>query len=174
VASTKFYNIFGDSNAARIAGVCMGLLQLLIGGGREPADSLSYTRDRVDRASDASRGKALWALGYVVSRSRLLHSAAANDLLQELGSSWKPATIMGRAYGILGAANYLMHFSGASEVRRTLSRSADELAKACEADPWIQSVRNGRVDGSVGSRRLAGGRTGRDRRGTSAGKRRHG
>jgi glycosyltransferase involved in cell wall biosynthesis len=137
VASTKFYNIFGDSNAARIAGVCMGLLQLLIGGGREPADSLSYTRDRVDRASDASRGKALWALGYVVSRSRLLHSAAANDLLQELGSSWKPATIMGRAYGILGAANYLMHFSGASEVRRTLSGSADELAKACETDAWM-------------------------------------
>jgi glycosyltransferase involved in cell wall biosynthesis len=137
VASTKFYNVFGDRDAARIAGVCMGLLQLLVGGGREPADSLSYARARMDRASDASTGKALWALGYVVSRSRLLHSAAANDLLQELVSNWKPATIVGRAYGILGAANYLMRFSGASEVRRMLSRSAGELAKACEADAWM-------------------------------------
>jgi len=137
VASTKFYNIFGERDAAHIAGVCMGLLQLLIGGDREPSASLSYTRERVDRASDASTGKALWALGYVVSRSRLLHSAAANDLLQELVSSWKPATTMGRAYGILGAANYLLRFSGASGVRRMLSRSANELAKACEADTWI-------------------------------------
>ena len=115
----------------------MGLLQLLIGSDHQPADRLSYTRARVDRASDASMGKALWALGYVVSRSRLLHSAAANDLVQELVSSWKPATFTGRAYAILGAANYLRRFAGASEVRRMISRSAEELTNMCEADTWM-------------------------------------
>jgi len=138
VASTKFYNIFGDRDAARIAGVCMGLLQLLIGHDRAPAESLSYSRAPGGRASDASTGKALWALGYVVSRSRLLHSAAANDLVQGLVSSWRPSTLSGRAYGILGAANYLKRFSGASDVRRMVSRSADELAEACATSTWME------------------------------------
>lgn len=133
VASTKFYNVFGDREAARIAGLCMGLLQILVGGGR-PVNRLSYARKPLEEASDASIGKVLWALGYVVSRSRLTHSAAANDLFHRLVSQWFPDTIMGRAYATLGAANYLMRFSGASDVRRMLWRSAEELAKAFEAD----------------------------------------
>jgi hypothetical protein len=137
VASTKFYNVFRDREAARIAGICMGLLQLLVGRERELADSLSYARARMGPASDPTTGKALWALGYVVGRSRLLHSHAANDLVHELLPNWKPDTIMGRAYGILGAVNYLMRFSGASDVRRMLSRSADELAKVCESELWM-------------------------------------
>ena len=119
VASTKFYNIFGDRDAARIAGVCMGLLQLLIGHDHTPAESLSYSRAQVGTARATPR----WArrCGHSVMWSAavdLLHSAAANDLVQELVSSWQPATLVGRAYGILGAANYLKRFSGASDVRR--------------------------------------------------------
>ena len=98
---------------------------------------LSYTRKPLEQASDASLGKTLWALGYVVSRSSLPHSAAANDLFHELLSNWSPQTIMGPAYAILGAANYLMRFSGASDVRRMLSRSIDELAGAFEADAAV-------------------------------------
>jgi glycosyltransferase involved in cell wall biosynthesis len=138
VASTKFHNVFGSRDAARIAGVCMGLIQILIdsSSGRRAA-RLSYVREPAEQASDASTGKALWALGYVVSRSRLPHSALANDLFQELASAWVPETIMGHAYAILGAANYLVRFSGASDVRRTLVNSATELAGACEPDAAV-------------------------------------
>ncbi len=136
VASTKFFNIFGDREAAKIAGVCMGLMQILIAGGREPSDSLSYDHKRMERASDASIGKALWALGYAVI-SRLLHTAAANDLFQELISYWKPSTITGRAYGILGTANFLLRFPGASDMRRMLSRAAEEIAKDCKENTWM-------------------------------------
>lgn len=137
IASTKFYNIFSDKDAARIAGVCMGLLQLMVGGGRKPVHRLSYTRKPLEQASDSSLGMTLWALGYVVSRSNLPHSAAANDLFQELAANWSPQTIMGHSYAILGATNYLMRFSGASDVRRLLSRSTDELASAFEADAAV-------------------------------------
>ena len=89
------------------------------------------------RASDASIGKALWALGYVVSRTEMLHSATANDMFQELASRWKASSIQGRAYGVLGAANYLARFPGASDVRRLLARSLDELAKFCAEPTWI-------------------------------------
>jgi len=136
-ASTKFHGFFGDRHAARIAGVCMGLLHILLGSNRGATRRLSYAREPLEQASDASRGKALWALGYVVSRSRLAHSAAANDLFDDLASTWNPETIMGRAYAVLGAANYLMRFSGASDVQRLLSRSAEELANAVEADPAV-------------------------------------
>jgi len=137
VASTKFYTIFGDREAARIAGVCMGLLQFLVGTNNEPAESLSYARLRTHNASDASMGKALWALGYVVGNSRLAHAAAANDLAQEVVSSWTPTTTIGCAYGVLGSVNYLMRFSGASGVRRWLSRSANELAEVCTKKHWM-------------------------------------
>ena len=137
VAATKFHNSFGDGDAARLAGLCMGLLQILLGGDRRPAERLSYARVPLEEANDASLGKAMWALGYVVSRSRLPLSAAANDLFNELASDWVPSSMAGRAYSTLGSVNYLMRFSGASDIRRLLSRSADELATTLEADASV-------------------------------------
>jgi glycosyltransferase involved in cell wall biosynthesis len=136
VATTKFHNLFGDRDAVRIAGICMALLQTLIGG-REPAASLDYSRVPTGRAREASIGKALWALGYVVSRSQLPDSAAANDLFHELISAWNPESIAGSAYGILGSANYLIRFQGASDVRRLLAQCSDRLAETCGEDGWI-------------------------------------
>jgi hypothetical protein len=136
VAGTKYYNNFGDNEAAHIADVCLGLIQNLLAGGDEPADRLSYDRKRGEKASDASIARALWAVGYVVS-SRLLHRAAANDLFQEITSSWKPTTFAGRGYGILGTANYLMRFPGASDVRRILTRAAEEIAADCGDEGWM-------------------------------------
>jgi hypothetical protein len=136
IAATKYYNVFGEGEAVRIAGTCLELMQILVGGDREPAGRLSYARKKTERASDASIGKALWALGYVVS-SRLLHTAAANDLFQELTSKWKPSTMAGRAYGILGTANYLMRFPGASDVKRMLSRTAEAIMEVCDEDTWM-------------------------------------
>jgi hypothetical protein len=77
------------------------------------------------RASDASIGRALWALGYVVSRNDTLLSATANDMFQELAARWHVSSVQGRAYGLLGAANYLVRFPGASDVRRLLGRNLE-------------------------------------------------
>jgi len=137
VASTRFNNIFGDGDSNRIGLVCLGLMQILVGGDRQPTEGLTYARERRNRANDASIGKALWALGYVVSRSKMLHSATANDMFQELASRWNASSIQGRAYGVLGAANYLTRFPGASDVRRLLTRSLDGLAGFCAEPEWI-------------------------------------
>lgn len=139
VAATKFHNVFGDAEASRIAGVCMALLQVLVGDGQQPVETLSYDRHRHQQATEQSIARVLWALGYAVSRSRLPLAAAANDMFDSLASGWTPESIHGHAYGMLGAANFLVRFPGASDVRRLLTRCADGLVESTTDATWIDA-----------------------------------
>lgn len=136
VASVKYYKTFADKAAARLAETCIALVQMLIGTGKNVAEGLDYTRVRTGQASEIAIGKAVWALGYVVSHSSDVLTTAANDLFQELLPHADVASPQAASYAVLGATNFLARFPGASDVRRYLSRHAEIVSKNCKADGW--------------------------------------
>lgn len=139
VVSVKHKKQFADSNAAQLAETCLGLLQVLIGDGKNPSEGLDYARRAMGRASQESLGKAIWALGYVVSQGDTVLAPAANDILQSLLPQTEIDGLRGAGYAVLGASNYLAHFPGASDVRRFLERQAAILVAGCESQDWVRT-----------------------------------
>lgn len=136
VAAAKFHRTFADKTAVRLAETCLALVQVLIGNGKNIAEGLDYTRVRTGKASETAVAKAVWALGYLVSQGPAFLAAAANDLLQELRPQADVNAAQPASYAVLGAANYLTRFPGASDVRRYLSRHADIVAASCKNANW--------------------------------------
>jgi glycosyltransferase involved in cell wall biosynthesis len=137
VVSAKYNEMFGDEEAAKLAETCLALLQVLISDGRDIAAGLDYTRTRRGSASEVSISKAFWALGYLVSRGPALLAPASIDMFQQLLPIMHPTEPRAIGHAILGAANYLTRFPGASDVRRCLTFNTDALAVFCAKPGWI-------------------------------------
>lgn len=136
VAGAKYYKTFSDRAASQIAERCLALVQTLIGNGKNVAEGLDYTRVRMGQASEISVGKTVWALGYVVRHGPNVLGTAAIDLIQELLPHAGLSSPHAASYAVLGAANYLSRFPGASDVRRYLNKHADLVAKSCKGHGW--------------------------------------
>jgi glycosyltransferase involved in cell wall biosynthesis len=136
VASAKYYKTFADRSALHVAEKCLALVQTLIGNGKDVAEGLDYTRVRLGKASDLSVGKAVWALGYVVTNGPSVLATAAMDLFQEMLPHAVLSSPQAASYAVLGAANYLSRFPGASDVRRFLTKHTDLVAKSCRTPLW--------------------------------------
>ncbi len=139
VVSVKHRTQFADASAVRLAETSLGLLQVLIGDGKNPSEGLDYARNTMGRASQESIGKAIWALGYVVSQEDAVLAPAANDILQSLLPQTEINSLRGAGYAVLGASNYLAHYPGASDVRRFLERQAAILVSGCESEDWVRA-----------------------------------
>jgi glycosyltransferase involved in cell wall biosynthesis len=137
VASAKHHDLFGDKEAARLSETCLSLLQILIGESGRVAEGLDYTRQRLGQASEAGIGRAIWALGYLVSYGPSMLAAPANALFNRLLPHANIDTPPGIGYAILGSANYLRRFSGASDVRRRLTQYATALKELTAGDDWV-------------------------------------
>jgi len=138
VVSAKYHDLFGVAEAARLSRICLSLLQLLIGDGESVAGGLDYSRHRTGAASEEAIGKAIWALGYAVSHGKSTIYDAANDAFQQLMPHADLDGPCGAAHAVLGASSYLVHFPGAREVRRYLSRHASRLDEYCKRPDWIE------------------------------------
>ncbi|MEE9268874.1 MAG: glycosyltransferase family 4 protein [Candidatus Krumholzibacteria bacterium] len=141
VASCEYHNILGATEAVRLSGTFLALLQNLIRNGRDVAQALDYTRHRKGRASEVALGKAVWALGHGVNRGPSVLAAAANDLFHRLLPHAHFTSQWGAAYAVLGAVHYLTRFPGATEVRRYLAENAGEVEQACRQADWIERWR---------------------------------
>jgi len=96
--------------------------------------------------SEASQGRAVWALGVTVARARRRGLIAPATELFHMGlplieQSDSPHTW---AYGLIGIHEYLRRFSGESEVRRVRERVAHRLVEkvkqhATDDWPWMES-----------------------------------
>jgi glycosyltransferase involved in cell wall biosynthesis len=138
VVCAKYHDMFGDAESARLAACCLGLLNVLVGEDGTIASGLDYGRGRLGRASEAAVGRAVWALGYTVSRGRSMIYEAANDTFQQLMPRADLERPRAAGYAVLGAAGYLVHFPGATEVRRFLSRHARRLEAFAGNGDWIE------------------------------------
>jgi glycosyltransferase involved in cell wall biosynthesis len=131
VASAKFHDIFGDARAQRLAEVCASLLHTLIGDGRSVAGALDYARRPKGAASETGIAKSLWALAYVSHRGPASLAEPAIDLFHSLMGSASFTEARAAAYAVLGAANYMVRFPGAFQLKRFLSRQVEKVVRSC-------------------------------------------
>ena len=131
LVSSKYYDLFNDTDAQRLAEICAALLQTLIGDGRNVSGALDYARHSKGRATETDLAKALWALGYVAHHGPSSISEPAIDTYHQLMQAASFTDARAAAYGVLGAANYLVRFPGAFQVKRFLSKQAAIVVEFC-------------------------------------------
>jgi len=141
VASTKFFRIYSDENALKVSETCLGLFQTLIGYDKPPKISagLDYARNKVGRASEDVVGKAIWALGYVVWQGPEHLEATAYDLFHQVLPESAMESPRAAGYAILGAANFLHKFAGASAIKRFLEVQMTTLEKLVTRPDWYKT-----------------------------------
>jgi glycosyltransferase involved in cell wall biosynthesis len=138
VVTTKFHDLFKTEEASRLAERCLTLLQYLIREGQaEIPQRLTYARVPEGHLDDTGLGKLIWALGYATSHGPQLIRAPANDLFNQIVPDRAPGSARGAAYAILGAADYLRRFPGASAIRRYLEGQTQLLGEYCAQDEWF-------------------------------------
>jgi hypothetical protein len=142
VASSKYHEMFNDADAQRLAEVCMALLQMLIGEGRNVSGALDYARHPKGRATETDIAKALWAFGYVTQRGPSSLAEPAIDTFHHLmrGAVFTEARAAG--YAALGAANYLVRFPGAFQIKRFMTNQVETVNRFCSDSDggagWIE------------------------------------
>jgi hypothetical protein len=139
LVSAKHHDVFGEETAVRLSETALGLLQVLIGDGTRVADGIDFTRKLLGPASGVSIGKAMWAFGYATSLGPSTLTAPANEFFNRLLPHAKRITEpAGIGYALLGAENYLRHYSGASDVRRYLATNVETLRSLTSEPGWIE------------------------------------
>jgi len=137
VAAIKYHNTFKDAESVRLADVYFAMIHTLVREGRPIAAGLSYARQPEGTADDVATGKVLWALGYAIRHEPVRLAEPALDTFNQMLSAVDIKTPRGAAYGILGAANYMVRFAGASDVRRFMTNQVDLLQAYCGTPDWI-------------------------------------
>jgi len=138
VASTKFFRIYGDENASKTTETCLALFQTLIGDSESPQISagLNYSRQKTGPATEDAVGKAIWALGYVAWQGSEHLEATAYDLFHQILPAVPMESPRAASYAVLGAANFLQKFPGASAIRRFLELQMTTLEKLVSQPDW--------------------------------------
>ncbi|MDJ0763592.1 MAG: glycosyltransferase family 4 protein [Myxococcota bacterium] len=137
VATVKYFDALDTDRASRLCERYLSLLQHMIGNGDEIVGRLDYSRKPVAAASEADIGKAIWACGYAVSHGPPFTREYASDVFNELVPRLEIHDFRGSAYAILGAADYLLRFDGASTVRRYLQRRAFLFMEKFMNEQWL-------------------------------------
>jgi len=88
--------------------------------------------------TEVAVAKAVWALGYAVSHGPSLSAETANDLFNEIIPQRVFADINAIPYIILGTADYLTRFPGASAIRRCLANYAKTLCVELRSPDWLE------------------------------------
>jgi glycosyltransferase involved in cell wall biosynthesis len=141
VASTKFFRIYGDEDAQKIAETCLALFQTLIGDNASPQISagLDYARNKTGLATEDVIGKAIWALGYMVWQGPEHLEATAYDLFHQVLPAITMESPRAASYAVLGASNFLHKFPGASAIKRFLEVQITALERLVSQPDWYKT-----------------------------------
>jgi glycosyltransferase involved in cell wall biosynthesis len=142
VVSAKYHDMFNDVQAQRLAEVCTALLQMLIGDGRNVSGALDYARHPKGLATETDIAKSLWAFGYLAQRGPSSLAEPAIDSFHQLMRNADFTEARAAGYAVLGAANYLLRFPGAFQIKRFMAKQAEIVVQFCaESDGgagWIE------------------------------------
>jgi glycosyltransferase involved in cell wall biosynthesis len=139
VAATKFQIAYNDDTSQRLSEVYLSLVQTLVGDGESVAASMTYARHSDGVATDVGVAMVLWGLGYVIRHESLRLAEPALDSYNELLPHATVRSARATGYAVLGAADYLSRFPGASDVKRFLRKHVDALCDACAESNWMKS-----------------------------------
>jgi glycosyltransferase involved in cell wall biosynthesis len=137
VVASKFYDLLNVPMAAEMTEKSLRLIQFMVN--RDvPVGRLDYTRQPKDPATEQELGRVIWAVGYAVSHGPEFSMEYAIDLFNLLVPDSLLKAPSACAYAVLGAANYLKRFSGASFVRKYLNQNIESLITRIEASDWLE------------------------------------
>ncbi len=141
VTGTKFFRIYNDQDALKIVETCLALFQTLIGDDKSHQISagLDYSRHKAGSATEEMVGKAIWALGYMVWQGPEHLEATAYDLFHQILPALSMESPRAASYAVLGAANFLHKFPGASSVKRFLEVQMATLEKHISQPDWFKT-----------------------------------
>ena len=141
VAATKFHGVFGTESSAELAGRYLGLIHYMLNNQETPLGRIGYDRRPLAETTETDLGKTIWSLGYAVSHGARLTREAANDIFTTLVPEVALTEVRAMSYAVLGAANFLTRFPGASAVRRYLAQYIADISHFLSSPDWISSWR---------------------------------
>lgn len=147
VAMAKYYAQYNDPEALRLLQIYLSFLLHAQQPDGTFHNFMTYDRKWIEpEPHHDSLGRALWALGTMMGKPLLPEIVPIlKDYFDRSAGQIPSQSPRGRAYSILGMAEYLRQFPGASEIKRYLLSAADFLADLYQrsASPswsWFEEI----------------------------------
>jgi glycosyltransferase involved in cell wall biosynthesis len=141
IAMTKYYSQYADAQALRLLDIYLAFIM-------HSQDEKGYVRNLMkfdrswaaDEAINDAHGRVLWAYGTVLANPpSSAYIPVIKDRFDNSAQHINGQMPHGLAYSILGMADYLKQFPGASEIKRRMEFAADKLLALYEqnsTDDW--------------------------------------
>ncbi len=131
IAMTKYYAQYPEPEVLRLLDIYLSFVMHAQNSDGTFRNFMNYDRSWQDKEPESScLGRALWAFGAVIAKAPT--DAYLSVIKDDFDNSVKHVPKLyprGMAYSILGMAEYLRQFPGASEIKRQMEIVADGLVK---------------------------------------------
>ncbi len=129
VAMTKYFAQYAEPQALRLFEVYLSFIHHAQQPDGNVYNFMNYDRQwAVNEPEHDALGRTLWAFGAVIARPPLpRYVPIIKDCFDRAVRHIPLLSIRGKAYSILGMADYLSQFPGASDIKRSLANAADDL-----------------------------------------------
>ncbi|MBE0534927.1 MAG: glycosyltransferase family 4 protein [Phycisphaerae bacterium] len=141
VAMTKYFAQYAEPQALRLFDIYLSFIYHAQQSDGTINNLMSYDRRWVeDDPPHEALGRTLWAFGTVIAKPPLpRYLPIIKDCFDHSVRHVPALPIRGKAYAILGMADYLTQFPGASDIKRFLASAADDIAahfRRTEGHDW--------------------------------------
>jgi len=132
IAMTKYYKEYDDPEALRLLEIYLSFVCHAQRPGGTVHNFMTFDRKWIEpEPQHDSLGRSLWALGTVMtSPPSPTYLSIIKDLFDNSVQHVPTLSLRGMAYSILGMADYLKQFPGASEIKRHLTHASKRLLQA--------------------------------------------
>lgn len=129
VAMTRYFAQYAEPQALRLFDIYLSFIYHAQQPDGTVFNFMNYDRQWVrDEPPHDALGRTLWAFGTVIARPPLpRYVPIIKDCFDRSVRDIPSLSLRGKAYAILGMADYLSQFPGASDIKRFLALAADDL-----------------------------------------------
>ncbi len=147
IAMTKYYTQYPEPEALHLLDIYLSFVMHAQNSDGTFRNFMNYDRSWQDKEPESScLGRALWAFGTIIAKAPT--DGYLSVIKDDFDNSVKYVPKLyprGMAYSILGMAEYLRQFPGASEIKRQMEIAADDLVKQYEENSqpdwnWFEDI----------------------------------
>jgi len=147
VAMAKYYSQYAEPESMKLFDIYLSFVYHARNNDGTVRNFMDYNRHWIkDEPAHDSLGRMLWAFGTVMAKPPLpRYVPIIKDCFDKSVGHVPGLSIRGKAYSIFGMTDYLSQFPGASDIKRHLLTSADDLVKAFESNSgpdwqWFENI----------------------------------
>jgi len=147
IAMTKYYTQYPEPEVLHLLDIYLSFVMHAQNSDGTFRNFMNYDRSWQDKEPESScLGRALWAFGTIIAKAPT--DGYLSVIKDDFDNSVKYVPKLyprGMAYSILGMAEYLRQFPGASEIKRQMEIAADDLVKQYEENSqpdwnWFEDI----------------------------------